>query len=117
MGGDHSGRMDLHGVTIDTSSYLYADASDGSWGVAFAYVQAPDYPTALTFCDPYLIVMGNDYGGATGATSTTIPAGTAYFDNIIMMILPHAGTYSDVQPALDGLVEGVSTSASSPEAW
>ena len=102
--------------TIDTTSYLYADASDGDWGVAFAYIQPPDHLVSLTFYDPYLIAVGNDYAASGSGTPGTLASGTAYFDNIVMVVVPHAGTYTDVQPTLDGLVEGVTTSAASPEA-
>ncbi|MFT4977828.1 MAG: hypothetical protein ACI8S6_003735, partial [Myxococcota bacterium] len=102
--------------TVDTTDYLYADASDGSWGVAFAYVQPPDHLASLTFYDPYLIAMGNDYAAPSGTTPGSMASGTAYFDHVVMVVLPHAGAYSDVQPTLDGLVEGLTDSAAAPEA-
>ena len=94
----HGSRSDLTDpsttLTVDTTGRQHADASDGDWGVALCYLQPFDDTVAVTFCDPHLIMTGNDDSAFTGATPTTMPAGTAY---------------TDIQPTLDGLVQPGST--------
>ena len=108
---------DLSGATytVDTA-FTHADASDGSRGVAFAYIQPPDYLISLGFSDPYLIAYGNDAAAYGSGTPGTMASGTAYFDNVVMMVLPHEGAWADASDALSALVEGVRVSSGSPEA-
>ena len=102
--------------TIDTTGYLSAHASDGTTGVAFAYLQPPDHIVSLSFYDPYLVAISNDYAAYGSGTPGTLASGTAYFDNVVMMVLPHEGVWADVESAVTALVEGVSVSEGSPEA-
>ncbi|MBM4393999.1 MAG: putative metal-binding motif-containing protein, partial [Deltaproteobacteria bacterium] len=93
--------------TID-SAYLYADASNGTWGSAFAYVAPPAFVIGLANYDPYLIALSNDYSAVGLGTPATLPAGTAYLDHVVQLHLPHAGDFDgDVQDTLFGLTEGV----------
>jgi hypothetical protein len=108
---------DLTGATYTIDAgFSYADASDGTRGVAFAYIQPPDHLISLTFYNPYLIATANDYAATGSGTPGTMASGTPYFDNVVMMVLPHAGAWADVSDAMTGLVEGVSVSSGSPEA-
>ncbi len=97
------------GATFTTdTSYLYADVSNGTRGSAFAYVAPPEFVIGLSNYDPYLIAVSNDYAAVGLGTPATIPAGTAYFDHVVQLHLPHAGDFdSDVQDTLFALVEGV----------
>ncbi|MBM4365877.1 MAG: putative metal-binding motif-containing protein, partial [Deltaproteobacteria bacterium] len=90
------------------SNYLYADASNGTWGIAFAYVAPPEFLIGLANYDPYLIAVSNDYTALGLGTPATLPAGTAYFDHVVQLHLPHAGDFDTaVQDTLFGLAEGV----------
>jgi hypothetical protein len=106
------------GATFTTDAGdAYADVSNGTWGSAFAFVEAPTYLVDISNYDPYIIVLANDYGPAGTGTPTTLPSGTAYLDHPVMVHLPHAGDFdSDVQSTLFGLVDGVSVTQGAPEA-
>ncbi|MCP4917133.1 MAG: hypothetical protein GY913_09430, partial [Proteobacteria bacterium] len=97
------------------SSYLWADVSDGSEGVAFGYVEPPAYALSLSNYDPYLIVVGNDLEDAGAGASATWAAGTAFVEDVVMVLVPHAGDWADVQDTVWGLMDGVSTSLGSAE--
>ncbi len=95
-----------------TTDADYADVSNGTWGMAFAWAQAPTYVITVSNYDPYLIAVGNDYTPAGLGSPATIPAETAFFDNIVQIHLPHAGSFdAAAQSTLLGLQEGVATSA------
>jgi hypothetical protein len=106
------------GATFTTdSAYRYADVSNGSWGMSFAYVAEPTYLVGLYNYNPYLIVVGNDYAPAGSGTPGVLPADTAYLDHVVQVHLPHAGDFdTDVQDTLFGLVDGVSVAQAAPEA-
>ena len=102
--------------TIDSTGYLYADSSNGSYGVAFGYLHAPNYMIGLTAYNPYLISLGNDYADASAPSTVTLGAGEVLMDHPVMVVVPHTGDYADVESALFALMEGVSVSTDSPEA-
>ena len=101
--------------TVDAVDFARADVSNGTWGVAWAYVQPPTFATNLTIYNPYLIVMGNDWADFGVGTPVTMPAGTAYFDHIVHLVLPHAGSWASVEDSVLGLLEGVSVSQGAAE--
>jgi len=83
--------------------------------VTWAYAKAPKYPTDATAYDPYLIVIGNDVGPAGTGASKSLPAGTAFMDNIVQVVLPHSGAFSTVSSTLQGLIAGVTSQTAAPE--
>jgi hypothetical protein len=101
---------------IDTVDLSYADVSNGTWGVAWAYIQPATFVTWLSNYDPYLIVAGNDWVDIGGGTPQTMPSGTVYFDHIVQVVIPHAGPWEDVESSLFGLMEGLSLSQGAAEA-
>jgi hypothetical protein len=102
-------------LTADTLGE-YADTWDGSEGVAWAYVQAPAYVVSLDNYDPYLIARGNDWAAWGSGTPVSVPAGTAFFDNIVQVILPHTADFNATSDTLFGLMEQTTASAGTPEA-
>ncbi|MCK6520598.1 hypothetical protein L6R49_04065 [Myxococcota bacterium] len=104
--------------TTDTTNWLYADASNGTWGVSFAYRWAPLFINpSLSLYNPYLITVANDYADSTAASSVTVPAGTVLLDHTVMFVLPHAGSFTSVDDEVFALMEGVSVTEGSPERW
>jgi hypothetical protein len=102
--------------TVDNAK-LYLDVSNGTWGVSWGYAQPPLYLIALSNYNPYFIAVGNDIAPATGKTPYTLDAGTTYMDNIVQIVLPHAGGFSTVDKTLQGLMQGTHAAAGAPEAW
>ncbi|MBK9371420.1 MAG: hypothetical protein IPN01_34855 [Deltaproteobacteria bacterium] len=104
--------------TTDTTDYLYADSSNGTWGISFAYRWAPLYVTSgVSLYNPYLITYANDYADTSAASSVTVAAGTVLLDHTVMFVLPHAGSFGDVDDEVFALMAGVSVTEGSPEAW
>ncbi|MCB9798062.1 MAG: putative metal-binding motif-containing protein, partial [Alphaproteobacteria bacterium] len=100
--------------TVDTN-YLYCDTSTGSEGLAWGYAQEPTYVASLNAYDPYVIAIGDDWIPAGGGTGQSATSGTVFFDNVVMVNLPHAGVFADAQDALFGLMEGVLVTQGSAE--
>ncbi|MEY3213844.1 MAG: hypothetical protein RIT28_4325 [Pseudomonadota bacterium] len=104
--------------TTDTTNALYADSSNGTWGVSFAYRSAPIYVTSgISLYNPYLITYANDYADTSAASSVTVPAGTVILDHTVMFVLPHAGSFGDVDDEVFALMAGVSVTEGGAEAW
>ncbi|MCB9745318.1 MAG: putative metal-binding motif-containing protein [Alphaproteobacteria bacterium] len=101
--------------TVDTN-YLYADTSTGSEGLAWGYAQAPTYVVSLSAYDPYVIAIADDWIPSGGGTNQSATSGTAFFDNVLMLNLPHAGVFADAQDTLFGLMEGVVVTQGAAEA-
>ncbi len=93
----------------------YADVSDGTWGVSWAYHAPPLYLVNLSMYNPYLIVLGNDFLPPGSGTPVTVPQGTTYMDNIVQFVLPHTGGFHSSAATLTGLAEGVQATSSAPE--
>ena len=102
-------------IERDTTDFLYADVSDGGVGVAFGYVQAPEYVINLTASDPYLIAVSNDYADAGSGTPGSMASGTAFFDHVVMVVVPHEGVFADVDTTLFGLMEGATVEIGAAE--
>lgn len=100
--------------TIDPKG-LYADTSNGTWGVAWGYAQPPKYLVSLTMYNPYLIAIGNELSAAGLGSPRTLASGTVFMDNVVQVVLPHAGSYSTISETLAGLMAGVTTSQGSAQ--
>ena len=106
------------GATFTTdTAYAYADVSNGTWGVAWGYYQEPTYMVTLSNYNPYIIAVGNDYAPYGSGTPGSLPTGTAYMDNEVHLIYPHATSFSSgVQDEFFGLLEGVTVVQGTAEA-
>ena len=89
-----------------------------TWGIAWGYVQAPTYVIALSNYDPYLYSVANDAVPSGHGTNQTLAVGTAFMEDDVMVVYPHAGTFtSTVQDEFFGLVAGATITEGTPEAW
>jgi hypothetical protein len=98
-------------------NWQWGDVSNSSWGVMFSYVTPPVYVITMSNYNPYIIVSGNDYIGFGAGTPYVIPAGVAYMDHIVQLLLPHTGSFGVAhQETVEGLIQGVVVVQGSPEA-
>lgn len=104
--------------TANSSGTGYADVTGTSYGVSFGYHQPPTYETAtVSNYNPYIITLGNDLSARSGSSSTTLAAGTTFLDSVVMVVLPHTGSFTSMQDDLFALMEGASVSTAAAEAW
>jgi len=97
----------------------WADQSDGSYGVSWAYVQPPDFIYTLYNAGNAFFAAGNDGIDLTNVQVSdllSISPGTTFFDHVIQFVLPHTGNWADAEPQVQGLVEGVSVTPGTAEA-
>jgi len=111
-------------VTEDASlQYSNVSAADGSYGLTIGFSEnAATYVNYFAFLESagyeYLVVMANDYEDTGAGTPGTVPSGTAYFNDIGFLALPHTGDWassSSAQDTWDGLLEGVSVTTGTAE--
>jgi len=107
----HDGFPDpnLLAFTADPAD-LWATLSDGSHSVGWGYVTPPAFVDSinylLSFGSPFLFANANDVVNLSEQTTVLSP-GTAFFDNIVQVILPTASSAADTQTTLLPLLDGV----------
>ena len=107
----HDGFPDpgLLAFTADPAD-LWATLSDGSHSVGWGYVTPPAFVDSidylLVFGSPFFFANANDVVNLSELTTVLSP-GTAFFDNIVQVILPTAASAADTQTTLLPLLDGV----------
>ncbi|MBT3219450.1 MAG: hypothetical protein HN348_10195, partial [Proteobacteria bacterium] len=96
-------------------SFAWADTSDSGFGFAWGYFAEPTYIIDVYNEDDGLYSEGNDYLDTGGGQATIIPQDTVFVDSPLMVILPHADAYVDVETTFQALLEGTSAVAGAAE--
>ena len=97
------------------STGMYADIQGVDYGIAWGYIEPPEFAASGGAGDPYFVAGGNDWGDSAG-TPETIPQGVDYFDHIIQVFMPHEEQWSVMEEEFLAIQEGAAVVLSTAQA-
>jgi hypothetical protein len=96
----------------------WADASDGAWGLTWAWVRDPLHVNYLDCTDDETWTSANDLpNGEADPTAPTgaIAAGVDFVDSPVLVLLPHAGGADAVEQRREAHREGLTVTVGAAE--